>query len=364
MTPEELGAHLTETVASPTTGSGVEFSHGPFASVEAEERPTETTEEQTIEEDYSNPDKVYGAVNNAAKPKDTPVVETEEEPPARSRPGRDYSMFSEEERTWAREMSRAAYDNVVKLRQQHKELSAKLPTLEKELNELRALPSAKTVLDHDNAYKLSDEYNQIVEEQQNASAESTYLENQLALANDGKPFTALQRMVDQQGKVSYQLVPNQPPTGEGISRLLSQLTDARARYQNANTKATVYPEQFKNQRSAFVSGLNTFMQRGVTPLWESVKDAEAERIHQGLLTQIPSVYRNTPIGQALAVTLATNIVLARKLSSKSVAQTNAEADDRAARTVQTRRASGGGKHKPADIYEGVTDDDFVAHRRY
>ena len=231
------------------------------------------------------------------------------------------------------------------------------------------LSAHKGFYDHPDAYRVTPEYTQATAELSNAEYALDHLNTQLIAVNQNKKWRPLMEYVDPTTKqVSLRPGELQEPSAEAVAMLTNQLGYARMQQYQANQKVSQLPQQFQQQRQQFTTGLTTTVDKLVKPLYTAL-ESQAKPIADMLRSQLPALYRRSEMSEPLIMALATMHAMARNQMAASPTAPAAALQSEAARsgaiTTATAVPGGGGSGgDPKDIYDGVTDDQFLRYSRY
>ena len=320
--------------------------------------PDDTTED---DDEDTAPDPAP-AKSTASKPSVLPNGKLPPKP-------RDYSDLDEEDAKLARNMGGRSFDRFKAVVKELKVTAPKLTALEKELTTLKSDTTAlRGALDHPDGYVLTPEYAEATTTYNLAQQEVNFLQDQLARAHDGKPCKILQKSVDATGKVQYSAVDVAQPTASTVAQLTNDQQSANIRLHQAYSQLSTLPARHAEARQRFVTEFNSFQSKAIEPLWNGFKSdpaiaSKAEAMEKGLLAQIPSHMRRNELAPALARSLTLLFLMAERKAGELKQSTQSEfakRERKAAGVVKsTPRASGGGNNS-GDIYENVTDEEFLA----
>lgn len=319
--------------------------------------PADDQGDDTTDNDDLDPDPAPLPAKSAAKPSVLPGGKPAPKP-------RDYSDLDEEDAKLARNMGGRSFD---RFKAAVKELK-KLPALEKELTTLKSDTTAlRGALDHPDGYVLTPEYSEATSTFNLAQQEVNFLQEQLARAHDGKPCKILQKSVDATGKVQYSAVDVPQPSAATVAQLTNDQQSANIRLHQAYGQLSTLPARHAEARQRFVTEFNSFQSKAIEPLWNGFKSdpsiaAKAEAMEKGLLAQIPSHMRRNELAPALARSLTLVFLMAERKAGELKQSTQSEfakRERKAAGVVKsTPRLSGG--NNPGDIYDNVTDEEFLS----
>ena len=322
---------------------------------------TVTPSDDTTEDD-DDPDPAPAPAKPAAKPSVLPNGKLPPKP-------RDYSDLDEEDAKLARNMGGRSFDRFKAVVKELKVTAPKLTALEKELTTLKSDTTAlRGALDHPDGYVLTPEYAEATTTYNLAQQEVNFLQEQLARAHDGKPCKILQKSVDATGKVQYSAVDVAQPTASTVAQLTNDQQSANIRLHQAYSQLSTLPARHAEARQRFVTEFNSFQSKAIEPLWNGFKSdpaiaSKAEAMEKGLLAQIPSHMRRNELAPALARSLTLVFLMAERKAGELKQSTQSEfakRERKAAGVVKsTPRVSGGGNNS-GDIYDNVTDEEFLA----
>lgn len=322
---------------------------------------TTTPPDDTTAEDDSDPAPAP-AKPAAAKPSVLPNGKLPPKP-------RDYSDLDEEDAKLARNMGGRSFDRFKAVVKELKTTTPKLTALEKELTTLRSDTTAlRGALDHPDGYVLTPEYAEATTSYNLAQQEVSFLQDQLARAHDGKPCKILQKSFDANGKPQYAAIDVAQPTAATVAQLTNDQQSANIRLHQAYSQLSTLPARHAEARQRFVTEFNSFQSKAIEPLWNGFKSdpaiaSKAEAMEKGLLAQIPSHMRRNELAPALARSLTLVFLMAERKAGELKQSTQSEfakRERKAAGVVKsTPRVSGGGNNS-GDIYENVTDEEFLS----
>lgn len=297
-----------------------------------------------------------------------PVVSPAPPAPVRGPGTRDLSFLPPEHHKAAREMSAPAFalfqqrwTEAERLRTEHATAVQAKTALETELS------AHKGFYDHPDAYRVTPEYTQATTELSNAEYALDHLNAQLIAVNQNKKWRPLMEYTDPTTKqVSLRPGELQDPSAEAVAMLTNQLGYARMQQYQANQKVTQLPQQFQQQRAQFTTGLTATVDKLVKPLYTAL-EAQAKPIADMLRSQMPVLYRRSEMSEPLIMALATMHAMARNQMAAAPAAPAAALQSEAARSgaiTTATAAPGGGSSDNKDIYDGVTDDQFLRYSRF
>lgn len=345
--------------------------------------------EDLFAEISSTVNKVITPKKDAAPPEEDSTEDTEDDPapdptpavkPAASKPSvlpngklppkpRDYSDLDEEDAKLARNMGGRSFDRFKAVVKELKTTAPKLTALEKELTTLKSDTTAlRGALDHPDGYVLTPEYAEATTTYNLAQQEVSFLQDQLARAHDGKPCKILQKSFDSTGKPQYAAIDVAQPTAATVAQLTNDQQSANIRLHQAYSQLSTLPARHAEARQRFVTEFNSFQSKAIEPLWNGFKSdpaiaSKAEAMEKGLLAQIPSHMRRNELAPALARSLTLVFLMAERKAGELKQSTQSEfakRERKAAGVVKsTPRVSGGGNNS-GDIYENVTDEEFLS----
>lgn len=321
------------------------------------------TDDTTAEDDDDDPaPDPTPAKPTAAKPSVLPNGKPAPKP-------RDYSDLDEEDAKLARNMGGRSFDRFKAVVKELKVTAPKLTALEKELTTLKSDTTAlRGALDHPDGYVLTPEYAEATSTFNLAQQEVSFLQDQLARAHDGKPCKILQKSFDASGKPQYAAIDVAQPTAATVAQLTNDQQSANIRLHQAYNQLSTLPARHAEARQRFVTEFNSFQSKAIEPLWNGFKSdpaiaSKAEAMEKGLLAQIPSHMRRNELAPALARSLTLVFLMAERKAGELKQSTQSEfakRERKAAGVVKsTPRVSGGGNNS-GDIYENVTDEEFLA----
>lgn len=321
--------------------------------------PAVTTEDTTDDDDDTDP--APAPSKSTVKPSVLPNGKLPPKP-------RDYSDLDEEDAKLARNMGGRSFDRFKAVVKELKTTAPKLTALEKELTTLKSDTTAlRGALDHPDGYVLTPEYAEATSTFNLAQQEVNFLQEQLARAHDGKPCKILQKSVDATGKVQYSAVDVAQPTASTVAQLTNDQQSANIRLHQAYSQLSTLPARHAEARQRFVTEFNSFQAKAIEPLWNGFKSdpaiaSKAEAMEKGLLAQIPSHMRRNELAPALARSLTLVFLMAERKAGELKQSTQSEfakRERKAAGVVKsTPRVSG--SSTTGDIYDNVTDEEFLA----
>ena len=323
---------------------------------------TVTPPEDTTEDDDDSDPAPAPAKPTAAKPSVLPNGKPAPKP-------RDYSDLDEEDAKLARNMGGRSFDRFKAVVKELKVTAPKLTALEKELTTLKADTTAlRGALDHPDGYVLTPEYAEATTTFNLAQQEVNFLQDQLARAHDGKPCKILQKSVDATGKVQYSAVDVAQPTAATVAQLTNDQQSANIRLHQAYSQLSTLPARHAEARQRFVTEFNSFQSKAIEPLWNGFKSdpaiaSKAEAMEKGLLAQIPSHMRRNELAPALARSLTLVFLMAERKAGELKQSTQSEfakRERKAAGVVKSTPRVNGGGNNSGDIYENVTDEEFLS----
>jgi len=142
--------------------------------------------------------------------------------------GRDYSEFSEEEAAALKQMSNPAFEVASKALRQVKELS-KLKD--------------STYLQHDNAFVLDPQYQQLFKQERQAQTEYAHWEAQLQAIDEGKSFKAITGYNAQTGAP---IVVEMPPTAANMEKVRLAMFNCSQASQKLKGELQQYPTKYRS----------------------------------------------------------------------------------------------------------------------
>lgn len=279
---------------------------------------------------------------------------------------RDYSDLSPEDAQLARNMGGRSFDRFRDAIKELKVTTPKVAALEKELSTLKADSTLlKGALDHPDAYVLTPEYSEASSTYNLASQEVAFIQDQLARAHDGRACKLLKKTYNAQGQLQYSTEDIAQPTAAVVAQLTNDQQSANIRLHQASQTLTSLPARHAQARQQFITEFNTFQSKAIEPLWNGFKAdpaiaPKAEAMEKGLLAQIPSHMRRNELAPALARSLALVFLMAERKAGElnKSKQTEFSARERKAAGI-VKSSPRGGNTTGGDIYDGVSDDEFL-----
>lgn len=199
------------------------------------------------------------------------------------------------------QMSRPAYEKLYKVYTEHKAAQQKLAELE------QAQQKPGRYYDHPDAYRLSEEYQQLEQLSSQVSAVKNFWTDQLAKIEAGEPYQTLTR--NQQG----QLVPSAPidPTPQARAQIISKLTQADVDLNTLAQQTRQFQNDYRAQYSQHETGLKSVFERMFGKHVEILKPIATKE-----LETFPQYFRNTPEANLLSHGLAAMRMLSDAISER------------------------------------------------
>lgn len=164
-------------------------------------------------------------------------------------PARDYSDLDEAEKQIFQRMSNDAYNKLLPIYKEHKELKPKFEKLQKDASSYK---DARWY-DHENAYMLSPEVSNLQTQYNNLQFEEKYWQDQLAKLRAGQPAN---RLIIQNNQ--YGAGDEMPAGGQAEAEVLSNLQKAQIYQQQIMQNMQGFAENFKGRYKTMQQQLSDY----------------------------------------------------------------------------------------------------------
>jgi len=269
---------------------------------------------------------------------------------------RDYSGLSEEETSWFKNMDRKAYDALRPKYNEYKELAAKKVEMEKALTEASKPRETRNLYDHEHAYTLTPQYNELSQAVQTLNFEAEYWGKQLSAIRKGEDWKPL--MHDEKGQ--YVEGKPKPSNAESESFILKKFTEATQYSTQYRQQLDNFASQFSSRRSELVNGIRSYEDK-YFPFFKDEKNPHQASLNQ-IRDAIPPEFRDHPLAGMLVKAMGTvrilnqnNQELTKTLSSRQVAAADKA---KAGPTLGTINNGGAAPSKISAAVEEMPDDKF------
>jgi len=154
---------------------------------------------------------------------------------------RDYSGLSPSEVDIFQKMGNRAYNTLYPIYMESRKWNTEKETLKKELEALRGA----SFYENENAYRVTDEYQQLEQVVNSLSGEQSFWQSQLAAIEGGQPYSVL--VQDGKGGVAVQGPITEYNQGEARAQILGALTKANAMVQQYSGQLASYGQSYKGK---------------------------------------------------------------------------------------------------------------------
>lgn len=280
-------------------------------------------------------------------------------PVAQPKVVKDYTGLTPDETHMFKNMSNEAYAKIRPIFDQHKKIAEREEQIkQREESVAKALP--KGIFDHEAAYTLSPQYNQLSGTVQKLDFERSYWAKQFAaveLGNDYKPL-----MIDAKGNyVEGKPVKASP---EAKAEIMNNMTLATQLHTQHNQQLQAVQQQFTQRRVELVNGIKAYEQKLFGYL--DTPDNPYKPVIQEVLNYIPEEFRDHPLASMLAkamVTIRAQNDVNTKLAKQATVKQVAAADSRkAGPTLARSNATTSGARAPsAEVdFANMSPDQIIA----
>ena len=272
---------------------------------------------------------------------------------------RDFAGLSQDEVAIFQKMSNAAYDKLRPVYDAHKKIVERETQLKaREDSVTNALP--KGVFDHEQAYTLAPQFNQLASTVQKLEFERGYWATQFAAIEVGEDYKPL--MIDAKG--NYVEGKPQRATPAAKAEVMNNMTLATQLHSQHQQQLQQVQQSFTNRRAELVRGIQGH-EKTLFGFLEAA-DNPYKTVVQEVLNAIPEEFRDHPLASWVAKSMATikaQADLNAKLTKQVSARQDAQADTRKAGPTMTRtNASVSGTrpvtHEPD--YSKMTPEQVIA----
>lgn len=261
------------------------------------------------------------AVDPEPEPAPVPVakpVVTQSQPKAR-----DFTGLTQDEVAIFQKMSNAAYDKLRPVYDSHKKIAEREAQLKaREESVSNALP--KGVFDHEQAYTLAPQFNQLASTVQKLEFERGYWAKQFASVENGEDYKPL--MIDKEGR--YVEGKPQRATPEAKAEIMNNMTLATQLHSQHQQQLQQVQQTFTNRRAELVRGIQTYEKNLFGFL--DAPDNPYKPVIKEVMAAIPEEFRDHPLASWVAKSMATikaqadlNAKLTKAAASRQVSQADA-----------------------------------------
>lgn len=212
----------------------------------------------------------------------------------RGRKPRDLSNLDDEEKSIFNNMSLEAYNRLYPAYlayRDNKEKLEKLPTIEKELEELRNKPQ-HTIFDHEEGYLLSPDYRNALVERNELTQIKDFWQKQLINAHAGKESYYL--VQDAKGNIDVSQTPR-PATPEVLVELTERLNQSSQQVTAAAAKLATFSETHKTKHNAYTSSVQQIHNK-----YFGKHETILKPVADKFLAQYPAEFRGRPEAKLVA----------------------------------------------------------------
>jgi hypothetical protein len=205
---------------------------------------------------------------------------------------RKFDGLEEHEVKWFKAMDNDGYNNLYP-----KYLAQK--TREKEFTDLQAeneKMKGASFFENDEAWTITPEYKQIASDSNRLQAEASHWEEQLALAQQGQPWSAIIK-----GPDGLPVIEDSTRIGDGaaVAQITAALTRAYTLQTNISNKMQAFNTEFKGKHQSFVSTLADIEKK----IFAGADMTKLSKAAESKLSMFPSHIQKQPVTQSLAKAL-------------------------------------------------------------
>jgi len=332
---------------------------------------TKTYEEKLLDYMHGRSDEDPDLDATTAKPEEpepakAPAQQTVVKPAAQTQPQtpapklvKDYTGLTPDETHMFKNMSNEAYAKIRPIFDQHKKITEREAQLkQREESVAKALP--KGIFDHEAAYTLSPQYNQLSSTVQKLDFERSYWAKQFAAVEKGEDYKPL--LIDANGRY----VEGKPvkASADAKAEIMNNMTLATQLHTQHNQQLQSVQQSFAQRRSELVSGIKAYENKLFGFL--ETPDNPYKPVVQEVLQAIPEEFRDHPLAPLLAKAMATiraQSDVNTKLAKQTALKQTAASDARRAGPTMTRTNAAVSGTRPVSAetdFANMTPDQIIA----
>lgn len=319
---------------------------------------------KTILPAKTTPEEKKLTTNEEKKPVETPVQtkpkEIQQQIPAPKKENaqiqeRELEAFPEDLRPVLRQMSNDAFNKIAPILKEHPQVRAELENLKKNAQTAN-VKQEPAVWEHERAYTLTPDWEQLQNEASTASVLQSHWEEQLAKMEDGQDWEDLEQ--DDKGNL-FKTKPK-PNDARAKAYVMRNLLGVQAHTEKIKERGIDLIKNHTGRYKADVATVEEATQNFFGVYFKP--ESSFSKVIENTLKKFPASFRNSPVSKLFAGAVADNVRLRLELDSLRKNQGTKASFDEAVKVngsgPSSKEINSGGSVKSTDSFANIKMSDF------